>query len=268
MSIINWFSRSKNKMDESTLELVEDLDEKGKILLDEFLDLAKEHADDVMVPRPDICAIPADITEPDLKAFITKNAFSRYPVYKETLDDIVGFVHIRDIAFGLITQKKFDLSPWINQILVVPESISVLNLLQEFSESRIHMAVVVDEFGSTHGLVTASDILRHLLGETMEETEEKSEAFETQWISDHTVIVSGQYEMEDLLKETNITLTPDENEQDPGRVNGYVQLLAGRVPDRSEVISNHQGIEFHILDANPRSVLKVKITWPGDVLKK
>lgn len=270
MSLINWLSRSltKNKMDESTLELVEDLDEKGKILLDEFLDLAKENADDVMVPRPSICAIPVDINENDLKEFISKNAFSRYPIYKESLDDIIGFVHIRDIAFALMTQKQFDLTPWINQILFVPESISVLNLMQEFSESRIHIAVVVDEFGSTHGLVTASDILRHLLGETLEESEEKSGTIEPTWVSDRTVIVGGQYEMEDLIEETHITFTPDEQEQDPGTLNGYVQLLAGRVPDRAEVITNHQGIEFHILDANPRSVIKVKITWPKDNLKK
>lgn len=270
MKIFKWlkmpFSKSKNN--EKTLDLIVDLDDRGKVLLDEFLELTQENADDIMVPRPAICGLPIDGNLEKTIAIVKAQPFSRYPVYGDGIDDIRGFVHIRDIAISQLSKEPFHLETLLQKVLVVPESLSILNLLEKFNESRIHMAVVVDEYGSTNGLVTASDILRHLLGETLEETEFNGADVPLHWISDRSVVITGSYDMDDLLEETILTLTPEEDAQDPGTLNGYIQLLAGRVPDRMEVLTNHQGIEFHALEVTPRSVLKVKMTHPTVPLKK
>lgn len=270
MKIFKWlkmpFSKSKNN--EKTLDLIVDLDDRGKVLLDEFLELTKENADDIMVPRPAICGLPIDGSLDKILSIVKNQPFSRYPVYGEGIDDIRGFVHIRDIAISQFSKDSFHLETLIQKVLVIPESLSILNLLQKFNESRIHMAIVVDEYGSTNGLVTASDILRHLLGETLEETEINGANIPPHWISDKSVVIYGSYDMDRVIEETILKLTPEEDAQDPGTLNGYVQLLAGRVPDRMEVLTNHQGIEFHALEVTPRSVLKVKMTHPTESLKK
>lgn len=227
--------------------------------------------DDVMVPLADIIAIDINNSLHEVATAFKHAGHSRLPVYQDTLDNPSGMVHIKDLLPFLMFETEEHETPdyakkqLIRQIqrpvLFVPPSMSAQSLLRRMQARRIHMAIVVDEYGGTDGLVTLEDLLEPIVGDI----EDEHDGFEPEirslqdktghpvWEADARVMIS---DCEQALKRA-ITMGDAEDEVDT--LGGLVFTLAGRVPERGEVIAHPDGLEFEILDADPRRVKRLQI---------
>jgi CBS domain containing-hemolysin-like protein len=215
-------------------------------------------AEEVMIPRAEIVAINVNASFDDVLEIIKKEPYSRYLVYGENLDDLQGFLYSKDVI-QYAKQKDFDCRKVLNKLIFVPSSIPIMDLLIKMRQEKIPIAVVVDEYGGTDGLVTPWDILREILGDIQAPEEEEEAISEIQQLTPSVAIVDGRISIEDFEEHFGEILTPDEKQEDIDTLNGLILYLTGRVPSRSEVIEHSAGIEFEILEVTPRSVLKVKV---------
>ncbi len=228
------------------------------VFLRNILKLRDLAADDVMVPRADIVAVEIDTSLPDLVALMSGKAHSRVPVYRETLDDAVGMVHIKDLMACWGASAPFELSSIVRRVLFVAPSMPMLELLLQMRANRTHMALVVDEFGGIDGLITIEDLVEEIVGEI----EDEHDAEVAPVMSEHadgSIEADARVEIEDFEQRVGPVLTAEEREDDIDTLGGLVFAIAGRVPGRGEVVRHESGIEFEILDADPRRIKRLKV---------
>ncbi len=221
-------------------------------LMTNILDLRDRTIHDVMVPRADIVAIEARAPLTEVIGLMASEGHSRLPVYRETLDDALGMVHIKDVLAWHGHDREFDLTKIIRKVIFVSPSMQVLELLLEMRVKRIHMALVVDEFGGVDGLVSIEDLVEEIVGEI---EDEHDSGVEPDLISrpDGSVVADARVSMEAFEKLAGRIAVGEERE-DIDTLGGLVFFLAGRVPIRGEVISHPSGLEFEVLDAAPRHI--------------
>jgi CBS domain containing-hemolysin-like protein len=220
--------------------------------------------DDVMTPRADIVAVEIGCQFSDVLARFLEAEHTRMPIYRETLDDPVGQVHIKDVFKLLVNEtlrpadEEAVLRRLRREILYVPGSMRAADLLVRMQASRVHMALVIDEFGGTDGLVTIEDVIEAVVGEIDDEYDEVAPA---QVISRAGGVfdADGRAPLDDLEAALATPLATPDQEEDIDTLAGLVGALAGRVPQRGEVISHPAGFEFEITDADPRRVKRVRI---------
>lgn len=223
---------------------------------------------DVMVPRADIIAVELDTPLGELARTFAEAAHSRLPVYRETLDDPVGVVHIKDVIPRLAGDEKGDRpQDWASQailtdirrpLLYVPPSMRATDLLLRMQSRRMHMALVVDEFGGTDGLVTLEDLLEPIVGDIDDEhDDDEGPAIRARgpemWEADARASID---ELESILGREIATVEEDEDVETLG---GLVFMLAGRVPERGEVIRHSAGLDFEVLDSDPRRIKRLRV---------
>lgn len=236
------------------------LNEEERILLSNTLALRDLTVDDVMIPRADIFSIPHDISFKELTKLISEKPFTRFPVHHTTLDDVLGYIHAKDVAIWSKV-KDFDVRKILQQVLFVPPSMRLLDLLLQMRATQIPMALVVDEYGGIDGLVTSWDVIREVLGELQDGHTPEISAQLTKENS-RTYIVDARLLIQDLEEEIGSILTDEEREEDIDTVGGLVMYITGRVPGQKEVIKHSSGVLFEILDASPRRVTTVRIKLP------
>jgi CBS domain containing-hemolysin-like protein len=236
-------------------------------ILRNILNLADRTARDIMVPRADIVAADKDITLHDLVAVLTKEGHSRLPIYRESLDDTVGMVHIKDVLACLAGERPYDPTALIREVLFVAPSMRAFDLLLQMRLSRVHMALVVDEFGGVDGLVTIEDVVEEIVGE-IEDEHDVAERPRLVRRADGTIVVDARTTIEEFESQFGPLLTADEREQDIATLGGLVATLTGRVPSRGELVSHASGIAFEVLDADPRRAKRLRLRNlpppPGD----
>jgi magnesium and cobalt transporter len=240
-------------------------------LLRNIIRLRDVQASDVMVPRADITAVAEDIGYEDLLREFSAHGHSRLPVYRESLDDVNGFVHIKDLLTARGSPgpdlPAFDLKASLRQILFVAPSMRVLDLLLQMRLSRQHLALVVDEFGGIDGLITIEDLVEQIVGEI---EDEHDIAVGPKLIPrpDGTLTADGRATIEEFEQRVGPVLTPEERAADIDTIGGLVVHLADRVPSRGELIQHPSGITFEVRDADPRRVKRVRVrdlpTPPSD----
>jgi len=265
-----WRRRNGEASARDTLdELIEEredaevpIGEDERRLLANILDLRDRTIHDVMVPRADIIAIDADAGLSDVIDLITREGHSRIPVFRKALDDVTGMVHIKDVLAWRGEDQAFHLSKIWRKILFVSPSMQVLELLLEMRVKRIHMALVVDEFGGVDGLVTIEDLVEEIVGEIEDEHDHGVEA-DVIRRPDGTFDTDARATVECLEDAVGRFVTDDERE-DIDTLGGLVFALAGRVPIRGELICHPSGVEFEVLDADPRRIkrLRVRVSRP------
>ncbi len=220
--------------------------------------------DDVMTPRADIVAVEIGCVFSDVLARFLEAEHTRMPIFRETLDDPVGQVHIKDV-FKLLANESLRpaddetvLRRLRREILYVPGSMRAADLLLRMQASRVHMALVIDEFGGTDGLVSIEDVIEAVVGEIDDEYDEIAPA---QIIARAGGVfdADGRAPLDELESTLETQLAPPDVEEDIDTLAGLVGILAGRVPQRGEVISHPSGFEFEITDADPRRVKRVRI---------
>lgn len=264
-----WFRAALKGRGDFTLrntieELIEEPAEGGdafgageRILLGNILKLRDRTVVDVMVPRVDIVAVDVATALPDLIQRFAEEAHSRMPVYRETLDEVMGMVHIKDVLALVAGQKPADLKDVLREVPIVAPSMPVLDLLLQMRESRQHMALVVDEFGGIDGLVTIEDLVEEIVGEIEDEHDDQAPP-PLVVRPDGSLIADARVSIEEFEERVGAVLTDGERE-DIDTLGGLVVSLAGRVPGRGELLRHESGMEFEVVDADPRRLKRLRV---------
>ena len=212
---------------------------------------------DVMVPRADIVAVDLSLSLSDLAGQMIEASHSRVPVYRDTLDDVVGMVHIKDVVAYLHRGEDVVVSKLLREVLFVAPSSRALDLLQEMRMTRRHLALVVDEYGGIDGLITIEDLVEEIVGDIVDE-HEVEEAPKLTECDDETILADARATVEAFEEVVGPVLTEEEREE-IDTLGGLVFSLAGRVATRGEVIRHSSGIEFEVVDADPRRLRMLRV---------
>ncbi len=235
-----------------------EFDPRERELLRNIFKLREISAHDVMIPRADIVAIAHDTALTDLVAKMARESHSRLPVFRESLDDIAGFVHIKDVLQFWGSERPFKLDDILRRVLFVAPSMRVLDLLLEMRKTRVHMALVVDEYGGIDGLVTIEDLVEEIVGEIEDEHDvDTSPALVAE--PSGSYLADARLPLDEFEATFGAVLTPAEREANVNTLGGLVISCAGRVPARGEVIAHPAGLEFEILDADPRRLKRLRV---------
>jgi len=233
------------------------IDNDERRLLKNLLNMHDVTVEDVMVPRADIVAVENIVSLDDLVKLMSETSHSRIPVYRGTLDDIVGMVHIKDVLACVGSGKTFELEAILRKLLFVVPSMRALDMLLEMRTTRRHMALVVDEYGGVDGLVTIEDLVEEIVGE-IEDEHDLAEGPRLIEGRNGTIIADARATIEEFEERYGI-LFGDEDREDIDTLGGLVFALAGRVPTRGELIVHPSGLEFEIVEADPRRIKRMKI---------
>ena len=228
-----------------------------RLLLANILELRDRTVHDVMVPRADVVGIDENTSLVEVIQVITREGHSRLPVFKDTLDDTTGFIHAKDVLAWRGIETGFTPTKILRKVLFVSPSMQVLELLLEMRDDRAHMALVVDEYGGVDGLVTIEDLVEEIVGEIEDEHDNSPEVKLTK-ILDGEYIADARVTVETLEEELGPILNEEERENFE-TLGGLVFSLAGRVPICGELVRHPSGLEFEILDADPRRIRKLRL---------
>jgi CBS domain containing-hemolysin-like protein len=250
-------------------ELIEEpLSESGispaeRMLLANIIKLRECRVEDCMVPRADIVALDVGSSIKDLVEEMSANGYSRIPVYRGTLDDVIGMVHVKDIVPILAQQRTGSIPDLLRPVLYVAPSMPASRLLLQMRQTRQHMAVVIDEFGGIDGLVTIEDLVEQIVGEIEDEHDAPSPP-PIIARADGTMLTDARLTIEDFEYQTNIHLPPLDGE-DVDTLGGYVIHLAGRVPHVGESFPNESGLTFEVLEMDQSRVKRLRIRSPRKI---
>lgn len=212
-----------------------------------------------MVPRAEIISASYQSNYDDLIVIINKESHSRIPIYRKDLDDVIGMVHIKDLIKFISSNSKeqFQIKDIIKDILFVPPSMPVLNILLKMQSTKLHMALVIDEHGGTDGLVTIEDLVEEIVGEIQDE-HDNEEVIDFKKIDDKTFVADAKMEVSEFIKRTNMDFNSDKVDT----LGGYVFSLINRVPHKGEIIKTEdKKYAFEIVDADPRKIKVLKIYY-------
>ncbi len=244
---------------EETSDQEAEASEEETQLLTNVLSLRDMDVTDVMIPRVDIVAVEVSSSVEDLLSLLIEKQYSRLPVFKETLDEILGTIHIKDILAKLAKQEPLDIKSLIRAAPIVSPAMPILDLVQLMRQQRRHMVLVVDEYGGIDGLVTIGDIIEEVLGEIDDEYDIEEKA-EIEYMPDGSVVVDARVYLDDLEKEIERQFDPVNEDDENDTVGGLISSLAGRLPARGEIIDSPEiGVEFKILDSDPRKIKRVAL---------
>ncbi len=228
-----------------------------RALIANVLRLREITADDVMVPRPDIIAMRADVTLAQAIEQLRREGHSRMPVFREHLDDVLGMVHIKDVFAYHGDEPDFSVEKILRKPLMVAPQVGVLDLLLLMRQTRTHLALVVDEYGGIDGLVTIEDLVETIVGDIADEHDEIEGPMLTER-ADGALDLNALLPVEDFEARMGNVLSDDERAADIETVGGLVFNLAGRVPTKGEIIPHPSGIEFLVLEADARRIRRLR----------
>jgi len=240
-------------------ETVKDTNQFEKDILNNVFNFIGKTVDDVMIPRSDICATHIDSSSSELYTTIASKGHTRTLVYRDTLDDIIGFVHIKDLYFALMEEKKLNLRNIIRKPIMIVKAMKLIDLLKYMQQQRTHIACVVDEYGGIDGIVTLEDVISELIGPMNDEHEITNQNINNyEMIDDNTFLVSARIEIEDLEKIMKITLRNEEN-SDFDTIGGLILSKVGYMPKAGEIVRLNDMIVAEIITSDSRAIRKVKL---------
>lgn len=226
--------------------------------------LRRMRVEDVAIPKAEIAAVPVNAALDELIAVFRDSGFSRLPVFKGTLDSPLGLVHLKDLALQQAfsdPRPRFNLRKMLRPLLYAPPSMPIGVLLQKMQAERIHMALVIDEYGGVDGLVTLEDLVETVIGEIEDEHDTSEDGL---WHEEKPgqYIVQARAPLADFEAEIGMKLAAQEEDDEIDTLGGLVFMLVGRVPARGEVIPHDSGAEFEVVDADPRRIKRLRVRLP------
>lgn len=259
--------RSDASLKEALEEVIEEhegqaetpMDPQEKVMLHNMLSFSDIKVDDIMIPRTDIIAVPYDIGLEELKRHFIVERHTRVPIFKDTLDTVLGFLHVKDMLPMLSGDKPFNIDAVKRQLLFVPPSMRVMDLLVRMRQAGSHMAIVVDEYGGTDGLVTMEDVFEEIVGEIHDEHDDEELAERITRVGPGSAEVSGRIPIEILEKEFGLNLMPQDKPDEFDTLGGLIFFHLGRIPAKGEKINHPSGVRFEVLDADMRRIRRVRL---------
>ncbi|WP_224813593.1 transporter associated domain-containing protein [Hasllibacter sp. MH4015] len=228
--------------------------------------LRQMRVEDVSIPRAEIVSVASDIGLDELVQVFRDSGLTRLPVYDGTLDEPIGLVHLKDIALqhGFNGDgAEFILSESLRPVLYVPPSMPIGVLLTKMQADRIHMALVIDEYGGVDGLLTIEDLIEQVIGE-IEDEHDVEEAQHWTREDDGAFLALARAPLDEFESEIGLDLVDETEEEEVDTLGGLVFLLSGRVPARGEVVPHPSGVEFEVIDADPRRIKRLRVRLPQD----
>ena len=213
-----------------------------------------------MVPRSDIMALENGVSMDELKKHVIEIGHTRIPVYNDSLDHIEGFIHVKDLFPYLASGEAFSINQVLREILFIPPSMRIVDLLMKMRVSGCHMAIVVDEFGGTDGLVTMEDLFEELVGEIQDEHDGHEASPHMRWIGDQILEADARTSIETIEEALKESLRDSEEEHDVDTLGGFIFSIMGRVPVRGEVVMIKPTLKAEIMLADPRRIRQVRLT--------
>jgi CBS domain containing-hemolysin-like protein len=237
-----------------------DLSPAERQMLRNLLHFGERTAGDIAVSRGEIIAVPSTISFDELVRAFADAGHSRLPVYGESLDTIVGMIHIKDVFEARVeTDRDHSLQALMRDPLFVPESMGAIDLLARMRAERTHLAIVIDEFGGTEGLVTIEDVVEEIVGDIEDEHDEAEAALLT-LLDDGVWEADARLELEELQSAVDARITAEDDEVDT--VGGLMFLLAGHIPAKGECVTHPSGWRFEAVDSDPRRIIRVRLHAP------
>ncbi len=249
-----------NELEQEILDAVSEgerhgaVDEEEKEMIESVIELSETRVEEIMTPRTDIVALPHSANLDEVLAMIRSKGHSRMPVFGDTIDEIQGVLYAKDLL-RRDAKQSFSVSEVMREVLFIPESKFVRDLLREFQSKKVHIAIVLDEYGGTAGLMTIEDILEELVGEIVDEYETEGPV-ELKRINETTVEVDARMRIDELNDELNIHLPEDGDYETLG---GFVFSTLGKIPQAGESCQ-HENIGIHVVAAEPRRITRLRIT--------
>jgi CBS domain containing-hemolysin-like protein len=239
-----------------------------RTMLSNLLRFGETRVGDVMVPRGDIVAVEESMSLGDLIARFREAQHSRIPVYRETLDDPVGVIHVKDVL-GLIERAPDGGLRWPDvpiaslkrDIEVVPPSMPARDLLLRMQRSHSHLALVIDEYGGTDGLVSIEDLVEEIVGD-IDDEHDTDDTPRAKLLPGGAFEADARMSLEDFREQTGIELKTPDPDEEVDTLAGLVVALMGRLPQRGEIVTDPSGVVFEVLEADPRRVRRVKLKPP------
>lgn len=258
-------SDSDGNLRETIEELIEESDESEdsiasdeKALLGNVLSLRDSTAQDVMIPRVDIIAVPLTVNKDELSSTIIRSRLKQILVYKDNLDEVVGMIQVKDLLSWMVSGKPYNIKTLIRDVLFIAPTLGTLDLLLKMKESGTKVALVVDEYGGIDGLVTFSDLIEEIIGDIQDAQDRDNQPLLTQR-PDGVIVADGRVTLEEIQEKFEIDLTVRDLEDDIETIGGLVTSLVGRVPHRGELIKHPNGIEIEVVDADLRRIKRLTI---------
>ncbi|MGH6895261.1 MAG: hemolysin family protein [Geminicoccaceae bacterium] len=243
--------------EEETQDRAEFTEQERELLLN-ALSFGELQVWDVMVPRSDIQAIDVTAGLGEVVGTMRNAMHTRLPVFRDNLDDVIGMVHIKDLLPYWGDGAEFKLEPIIREVLFVPPSMRVLDLLLQMRDTGVHMAIVVDEYGGTDGLATIEDLVEEIVGEIQDE-HDKILPPQIVELPDGALEADARVEVEELERRLGLELLDAERREDVDTLGGLLFTLLDRVPARGEIVRHPAGVEFRVLEADPRRIKRLRI---------
>ena len=258
-----------------------DLSAQERAMLTNVLSLREQRVSDVMIPRADIDAVPSDVTLDELMSRFKLAGHSRLPVFDDSLDDPRGMVHIRDFLGFIAQTSRLDSQPGLSEpafhdlskvslkttlaeakilrpVLYVPPSMPAVDLLVKMQATRTHIALVIDEYGGTDGLVTIEDLIEIVVGD-IEDEHDLHEAPSIAPAGEDRFTADARATLDELKQVVGIDLSEHEVAEEVDTLGGLIVTIAGRVPAEGETVEGPEGLEFEVLEADPRRIKKIAI---------
>jgi len=262
--IMDALSPSENDRDE-TAAVVADVPHPAQAApLPGIGNLRRMRVEDVAIPKAEIVAVPVNVPLDDLVGTFRESGFSRLPVFKGTLDSPIGLIHLKDLALNQAftdPKPRYNLRKMLRPLLYAPPSMPIGVLLQKMQTERIHMALVIDEYGGVDGLVTLEDLVETVIGEIEDEHDTSEDGL---WHEEKPgqYIVQARAPLAEFEAEIGLKLAAQEEDAEIDTLGGFVFMLFGRVPARGEVIPHESGTEFEVMDADPRRIKRLRVRLP------
>jgi putative hemolysin len=233
-----------------------ELEQQEQEMLYKVFDFADKEVSEVMVPRPDVVALSIQLPPEEALAAVIDSPYTRYPVYRETLDNVVGILHVRDLFSALVDRgiANVVIEDIVRDAYIVPETKDLAAMLTEFRRTNQHMAIVVDEYGAMQGIVTLEDLLEEIVGEIEDEFDLPDESIER--VDDDTIRIAGTFPIDDFNEQFGSELT----DEDYHTLGGFVFGLLGRAPEAGDSI-DFDGMRFDVLEVEGSRILKLAITF-------
>lgn len=255
-----------NSLKEALEEVLEEHEEEADTppteeqnIIKNVITFADRTVQDIMTPRSEIKGVEYNTTLAELKSHITQHIHTRIPVYNDTLDNIKGFIHVKDLVPHLSNEVPFNMALILREILFVPPSMRLINLLVKMRDSGVHMAIVVDEYGGTDGLVTLEDLMEEIVGEIQDEHDEGEQDGTLAWSAQNNCDLDATTRIEKLDEELGLSLTQLAQENEYDTLGGLIFFTLGRVPVRGETFEINDALRCDILSADPRRIHRVRL---------
>lgn len=234
------------------------MNDEEKILLNNFLTFSEKTVDDIMIPRSSICAVEESVTQKELCDFINEHSHTRTFIYSETLDQIKGFIHIKDLFADISMNKEFSIKGLLRNPLIVTPNMRLIDLLAQMQHQRTHTAIVIDEYGGTDGMITIEDIMEEIVGRIEDEHDDDDE-FKYKKLTQDTILVNARMEIKEIEEIVSLALTTQDNDGEFDTIGGMVLHILGYMPTKGTLVSLNNQLTAEIVEATPRHITKIKL---------